>query len=243
MRRQLSKGTTSMLSDLALMELHTAALFQHDEVGRIVTTNEPDPVPAPRLFLGRTSSGNLWRFRDDLPPDLVDHLHATLAAEPVATDLRQPPTCVAALQEALGAHAPVSSTWQGPAWYFPDALSSPPDVVAIRSPERELAGEHYPFLASQLEHLQPCFAVIRGGTAVSVCFSSRNTSDAAEAGVDTVEAFRGRGYATAVTAAWAHAVRESGRIPLYSTDWDNLASQRVAHHLGLILYGADFSID
>ncbi|MEA2525840.1 MAG: hypothetical protein QOG89_3806 [Thermomicrobiales bacterium] len=231
-----------MMSDLALMELQIAALFCHDAAGRILTTNEPDPIRAPRLFVGRTSAGNLWRFREDLPSDLVRELEALLAREPVATDLRQPLVSFAALHEALSAHAPVVSTWQGPAWRFPDAIARPPDVIAIRPPERELVREHYPFLASQLEHLQPCLAVVRDGTAVSVCFSSRNTVAAAEAGVDTVEAFRGRGYATAVTAAWALAVRESGRIPLYSTDWDNLASQRVARRLGLVLYGADCSI-
>jgi len=97
-------------------------------------------------------------------------------------------------------------------------------------------------LATDLEHRQPCHAVVRDGAAVSLCFSSRTTGDAAEAGLNTVEAFRRRGYATAVTAAWALAVRRSGRIPLYSTSWDNLASRAVARRLGLILYGADCSI-
>jgi predicted GNAT family acetyltransferase len=77
----------------------------------------------------------------------------------------------------------------------------------------------------------------------SVCFSARNTPVAAEAGVDTVEEFRGRGYAPAVVAAWARAVRQEGRVPLYSTSWDNLASRSVARKLGLVMYGADFSLE
>jgi RimJ/RimL family protein N-acetyltransferase len=80
------------------------------------------------------------------------------------------------------------------------------------------------------------------GRAVSVCFSSRLTPRAAEAGVETAEPFRGRGYATRAVAAWAHAVRETGRIPLYSTSWNNLASQGVARSLGLRIYGADLSL-
>jgi predicted GNAT family acetyltransferase len=60
--------------------------------------------------------------------------------------------------------------------------------------------------------------------------------------VETLEGYRGRGHAPAAVAAWARAVRATGRIPLYSTSWDNLASQAVARKLGLIPYGADFSL-
>jgi predicted GNAT family acetyltransferase len=89
----------------------------------------------------------------------------------------------------------------------------------------------------------PCLATVVDGRLASLCLSARNTPIAAEAGVETLDEFRGRGYAPAVVAAWARAVREEGRIPLYSTSWDNLASRSVARKLGLVLYGADFSID
>ncbi len=62
------------------------------------------------------------------------------------------------------------------------------------------------------------------------------------AGIETLEAYRGRGYATAVVAGWAYAIRATDRIPLYSTSWDNLASQAVAHRLGLVQYGTDLSL-
>jgi hypothetical protein len=33
-----------------------------------------------------------------------------------------------------------------------------------------------------------------------------------------------------------------GCIPLYSTSWDNLASQAIARKLQMVLYGEDWSI-
>jgi predicted GNAT family acetyltransferase len=80
------------------------------------------------------------------------------------------------------------------------------------------------------------------GDAVAMCSTVRIPDRATEAGVYTEEPFRGHGYAAAVTAAWAIAIRASGRIPLYSTEWGNAASRRVASKLELIVYGSDFSI-
>lgn len=230
------------MTDLALMELRLPLLYRHDASGRILTTNEPDGTRAPRLFLARTTTGNLWRFRDDLPSDLVQQLEPMLSAEPIAADLTQSPSCFTALCDLLNAHSRIDSTWHGPAWYFPDDIPPPQHVHAFPPSPRESLRKHFPYLTTELDDCLPCRAVVRDGAAVSVCFSSRNNGHAAEAGLHTVEAFRGRGYALAVTAAWALAVRQSGRIPLYSTSWDNLASQSVARRLGLILYGADCSI-
>jgi hypothetical protein len=232
-----------MLTDLDLMTLHIHALFRADAHGRLLTTNEPDPPPAPRLYLGRTTAGNVWRFRHDLPDDIVHGLEASLRAEPIAADLSQPPACLEALQTVLAQHAALTETSLGPAWRFPDPLS-PPRHAAVRiTPENDAILRHArPRLAADLPWSQPCLAIVRDGHLASICFSSRNTPTAAEAGLETLETFRGRGFATAVTAAWAHAVRAEGRIPLYSTAWDNLASRAVARKLGLILYGADLNI-
>lgn len=230
-----------MLSAHELIEKQAVTLYCHDTEGRLTTTNEPDGSLAPRLFVGRTTEGNLWRFRHDLPPALVRELAQLLVAEPVATDLQQPLHCVPHLRAALAAHAPVTNIWEGPAWWCPEAVAAPGGVAVVPVADAAPLQRTFPRLAAQLAHRQPCVGVLRNGEAVAVCCCARVSEGAAEAGLETQEAHRGRGYATAAAAAWAAAVRETGRIPLYSTSWDNLASQAVARKLGLVRYGTDLS--
>jgi RimJ/RimL family protein N-acetyltransferase len=225
------------------MELQTTALFTHDAAGRIVAINETDGDPAPRLFLGRTRQGNVWRLRHDLPDEIAAELERILSSEPPLNDPRQPPTTLTALRDALSAHAPVIDVVEGPAWRFPETIPEPEDVVVIGPGNVAALRVHFPWSADHLDDLQPNMAILAEGVAIAVCSSVRLTPEVAEAGVYTLEAYRGRGYAAQVAAAWAAAVRASGRIPLYSTSWDNTASQTVARKLGLIFYGVDLSID
>jgi hypothetical protein len=88
----------------------------------------------------------------------------------------------------------------------------------------------------------PVLAVVRNGHPVSVCFCARQTPVAAEAGLETAERYRRRGLGVDVTSAWAAAVRFTGRVPLYSTSWDNAASLGVARRLGLIAYASSWAI-
>ena len=75
-----------------------------------------------------------------------------------------------------------------------------------------------------------------------LCGCARRTDEAAEASLETAEPFRAQGLAERVTAAWAIAVRASGRMPLYSTSWENSASLAVARKLGLTTYAASWSL-
>jgi hypothetical protein len=241
-----------MISDLTLMEIQTRTLFRLDARDRLLAVNESGDSPAPRLFFGRTRAGHLWRLRHDLPEPLVAELDALLATEPIAADLAQPPRCLEALQAALVRDTPLPETSSGPAWRFPDELPAFDHdldrelaVIRITPADAEIVRPSFPFLADDLPWCQPCLAIVHApdGRLASLCFSSRNTPAAAEAGANTLEEFRGRGYAPAVVAAWARAVRQEGRIPLYSTSWDNLPSQSVARKLGLVLFGADLSLE
>ena len=71
------------ISDWDLMQIHVSALYRQDDRHRLLAVNEPgdprpDDPPPPRLYLGRTRAGNLWRFRHDLPEALIAELEAVL---------------------------------------------------------------------------------------------------------------------------------------------------------------------
>jgi GNAT superfamily N-acetyltransferase len=235
---------TSM-SDLQLLQLQAEALFTHDGRGRILHTNEPEGDRAPRFFFAHSREGNLWRCRDDVPKEMVRALDALAAAEPVGVDLRAEPRNVGAFLTALGVEREGAPVESGPAYQFPDELPRAAGVTHLTRDNLHLLRamvQDLDYTARYFEERGPCMAVVEDGRAVSICFSARLTDKAAEAGVETLEAYRGRGYAPAVVTEWARAIRATGRIPLYSTSWDNHASQAVARRFRLVHYGTDVSL-
>ena len=228
-----------MLRDRDLMEMHVEALFAHDDHGRLLHVNDPNAADAPRFFLGQTSGGSVMRFRRGTTTDLERELKA--AATQAAATLDSP-IDAAPYRAILDRSAPSGQIWTGPAFAFPPAL-----------PERVLAFRVTPVNSHVLEaHLapwipdvttcQPMIAVAVDGQAVALCASVRRTRKAHEAGVETVAAFRRRGYGAAAATEWARAVREEGRVPLYSTSWKNEASRALARKLGLLPFWSDLHI-
>jgi RimJ/RimL family protein N-acetyltransferase len=234
-------------TDLDLLNLQIEALFTHDSSGRILAINEPGGGLAPSLVLGRTREGNLWRLRYDIPQPLSGKLEQLLRNEPVVQDLRLPPVGLAAMRDFLAEHHLPSSSWNGPAYFFPDTLPSPSDILSVDSRTREFI---QPFIDPGAEVLDdnlrahwPIVVRLEAGKPVAMCMSARLTQYVAEAGVETLLGYQGRGHAVAVVAAWAALIRALGRIPLYSTSWENHASQGVARRLGLVLYATNHSIE
>jgi len=229
-------------TDHELLRLQVQALFTNDAAGRIVSKNKPVFAPAPRLFIGRSLAGNLWRYRDDAPDDLIATLEPLLRRDPIVERLDALPTVQVEIVAALAHHRPITEVYAGPAWRLPESLPHSRRAILITPADADVLRPSYPTLAENLDAMSPCAAVVEHGVAVSVCFSARASPHVAEAGLDTVEAARGRGYGTDVVTVWAAALRQTGRFPLYSTSWDNLASRRVADKLGAIQYGGDLSI-
>lgn len=236
----------SSLSDLQLAEIDLDALFIHDARGRIVRTNEPDGKLAPRLAFGRTRFGNAWRMGHHVPDDVARRLEEMAAAEPVRDDLTSPPDRFAEMHAALGAEFDPEGNGYGLGYRFPDAIPDLPGATRITYDNLSLLHRIVDDMAwprAGLDAGDIWTAVVVDGAAVSICFCSRLTDRAAEAGVETLAGYRGRGYAPAAVAAWARAIRDSGRIPFYGTSHDNLASQAVARKLGLVRYAVSFGIE
>lgn len=233
-----------MWSDRELMKIQVEVLFTQDENGCLQRINEPlgDAKPAPRFFFGCTNEGPICKFRHDLPDNIVTQLKEVAVAEPMSLNSQKIPSGHRQFEDILQSHAPIERVWIGPAYRFPEQIAPPTNVVRLSPTNVDFLKGNFAEMVSELNSLQPYLAVIEDSQAVSICRSVRSSSRAHEAGIDTLAGYRRRGYATSVVAAWALAVRALNLIPLYSTSWDNVASQRVAQRLGLVQYGVDYHV-
>jgi RimJ/RimL family protein N-acetyltransferase len=232
-----------VFSDKELMVIHVQTLFTHDVHSRLLLVNEPGGGgPAPRLFLGRTAEGNLWRFRADLPKLLIQELEALCMDEPLSEELPSKLRHFEEYMRLLETHAPVQEIGMGPAYQFRQFSEPSQPMLTITETNAEMLQGGFEGLIAELYDWQPFLAIVEESKAVSVCRSVRITSQAHEAGVETLPGFRGKGYAAEVVAEWASLVKSMGAIPLYSTSWENIASQAVARKLELVPYGEDFHI-
>ena len=233
-----------MVSNKELMKIQVEVLFTQDENGCLQRINEPTGAtePAPRFFFGYTNEGSICRFRHDLPDNVVTQLKEVAAVEPTPVNSEKIPKSHRQFENILQSHAPIERVWIGPAYRFPEHITSPTNVSRLSTENAGFFKKDFAEMVSELNSSQPYLAVIEDSQVVSICRSVRLSSHAHEAGVDTLIGYRRRGYATSVVAAWALAVRALNRIPLYSTSWNNVASQGVARRLGLEQYGVDYHV-
>jgi len=233
-----------MVSDTELMKIQVKVLFTQDENGCLQCINESTgpTEPAPRFFFGHTNEGSIYRFRHDLPDNVIAQLKEVAAAEPMPVNSQKIPRNRRQFEDILQSHAPIERVWMGPAYRFPEHITPPTNIVRLSRTDAGLLKGGFAEMVSELNSSQPYLAIIEDSQALAICRSVRLSSHAHEAGVDTLIGYRRRGYATSVVAAWALAVRALNRIPLYSTSWDNVASQGVARRLGLVQYGVDYHV-
>ena len=207
-----------------------------DGAGRIRGTREPDPDPGPLFALIRGRSSCAWAVRADVPREVAEELAGLAREEPTVADFRDAPVHAERYRALAGGK--VNS---GPAFAFPETVEEPEATVLLD--EVWLLARHFSgWTAAEIPGRSPIAAVVEDGDAVSVCFCARRSDAAAEAGLETASEYRGRGLGPQVAAAWALAVRASGRIPLYSASWANGASLAVARKLGLVAYASGWSL-
>ncbi|MCP4007241.1 MAG: GNAT family N-acetyltransferase [bacterium] len=229
-----------------LIALQFDTLLVCNSRGRLTNTRAIDARPVPRLFLGRSietdSPGtHIWAVREDVDSTLYDRLKDLCEAEPRAAELDPalPPTCREHAWELL---SPITFEHRGPAYALPDAL---PEFPRAREAPPERIREYLAAFPTwkpddEIDPQEPMAFAFVGGEPAALCHSARAATRAAEAGVETRPEYRGRGLAVEVTACWARAIQNTGRTALYSTSWDNRASQAVARRLGARLYGEDW---
>jgi len=218
-------------------DLQLRTLFVVDSDHRITASADTSARSAALFTLIRGKSNVAWGVRDDVRTDIAGELDRLATDEPPLSDFQDPPLHADKYQSLLGGE--ISS---GPAFIFPDEIPKPADVELVD--RLELLERHFRgWIAEEIPGCSPIVAVVERGYPVSVCFcATKNSAPAVEAGLETAPDYRRCGFAARVTAAWAYAIRASGLIPLYSTNWSNTASLAVARKLRLIQYASDWSL-
>jgi hypothetical protein len=180
--------------------------------GPLVRIPGPDPDDIPRCLVLRHSGGYRVLFRGNLAHHICQRI-TSLPPEVVFGDRQR-------ISAILAEDASVETIWVGRSYVFPRTLTRAdcPDAVRV-----DRGGG-----------ARPVYAVHIAGQIVASCESVREDDTAAEAWVQTLPEFRRRGYARQVTAAWGLDLLCQAKIPFYSHNMDNIASQGVACSLGLV---------
>ena len=230
-------------------DLHLLTCFVLNDAGRIISTREFQFNDGPLFTIVRSAVSRAWAVRADVSPDIASELDLLAQEEPPTQNLMAAPIhadrYISLLRNQFDLSQLRMSKWSesdGPAFDFPELLVKPDDVVVIND-ERLLEHNFRGWVPGEIDGGSgPLLAIIQDNEPVSICFCARRSEIAAEAGVETAPAYRGKGFAARVTVAWACAIRNSGRMPLYSTSWTNNASLGVARKLKLRAYASAWSL-
>ena len=198
--------------------------------GLLVRIPGPNPDDIARFYIAQHEGGYSAYFRHDLPRSIREQI-SVLTLETAFSDHDT-------VTHILAQDAPCADMYIGRSYIFPETLTPDgyPDAIRLNETHQALIEQYDPRVRVSRRAV---YAIIVDGQIASTCESSRENSVSAEAWVRTKPEFRRRGFACQVTAAWAHNLQKQGKLPFYSHKCDNLASQSVAHGLGLVQYIAD----
>ena len=209
------------------------AMFSHDERGRLTGA-------APLLHIVRTTDDVICRCHSDLPNVTSAQIEA-VAVSPRGRHTKWAEDYARYLS-LLAEVAGVTAIRAGPLFRFPEVIANPPGCVEIDAGNAGLLMGSLDEWVEDVENGALMAAALEDGRAASVCATVRANATVHCAGVGTAQDYRGRGFAARAVAAWAGLVRADGAEPYYATTFDNVASQRVAHRLGLRPIASEFSL-
>ena len=231
------------MSQYELLQAHIKTLYTIDSNSNLCLVNEPwnKSVPACKFFLGRTMDGHvLPKFRFDVPMEVQNKINDLCQSETIPKDADRVPKHLKTYLKLLKSESHSISL----CFYVPHIHTCKNECTIVEEKNvRSLTENGFDWLSEEIEFVQPCVGVVSSNQIVSVCRSVRTSETAHEAGIETLKAFRGKGYALDVLAVWAKILREQGIIPLYSTGIENISSQRVAEKAALYNYGIGFSVE
>jgi GNAT superfamily N-acetyltransferase len=219
------------MDELALLQVELDALWVTDDDGALLHCRTAAREPSPLLVVGAGAAGLAWATSVDVPAAAHDSIATLLEGEPAPEGAGWAPARAAGLLAVVGQIADLAPPHGGPSFVVPGPLAGPA-AVDLRTSTTTAVSWLRGRMPERDRHLTaPWVAAVVDGQVAAVCETARSTPAAVEAGVWTYPAHRRRGLGAAVTAAWSALVTE--RTALYSTSWDNLASQGVARRLGL----------
>ena len=217
-------------------------MWDSDGRGRLVASRGANARPAPHVVISVARDGQTFAIGSAVPDALAAEIESAVAGAALSPP-DQPPASLARCQELLAALGPVERQ-SGPSYLIPPGTafdsgadvrrSDAADVEAMRdysADRRDWSVEEWRLLLDGA--YGPWAVALDGARVIAICHSARLTDRGAEAGVWTDPGYRGRGHASAVTAAWASLPALAGRRLFYSTSAENISSQRVAARLGL----------
>jgi predicted GNAT family acetyltransferase len=228
--------------DLELLRLRAGASL--DQHGRIIGCYG--------VTIAACDDGQALWIGAEVPDAIASELTVAFDRAAPASHPAEPPP---ALDLCAAILAPTAGTLQrtaGPSYLIPPDTRFASDVTIERSDGSNLErlraanpGNWHPIEWEELldGRFGPWAIATDGDRVVSICHTPGPLTDrSAECGVWTAPPFRGRGFAAAVTSAWIALARSPQRTLFYSTDADNLSSQRVAQRLHLRNLGWTWSL-
>lgn len=242
------------MDDRRLREIQANTIFTMSASGRILSRNDPEQGPGPRLYIAGSKAGNVFRVGAEVEEDVASSIARLMAGEPPLIEPGGRPVHFEQYRRLLGSEGGAGEDF-GLTWALPNTTGYQHPATLVRSgtPEGDaltagIRGQGMPLALValgfvDLSHFwEPWCVAMDGGGVAAIAFAARLGREAAEAGVAAVLASRGRGFAAAAAAGWAAHPALAGKPLFYTTSPANTSSQRVTGRLGLRFIGASLAI-